>query len=162
MAHYALGEYSEAADEYEQAFRLKQDPALLYNAAQAYRLAGNHEKAIILYRNYIVLYPTEPNVDVAREQIEKLKQSSRTEPRPSIQPAPATPSPNLSAPAPKAEPASVVTASAERPPRHKNKALMWGLVIGGVAAVALAVGLGVGLTEHPRDPVPTMGAWTLK
>src|SRR5262245_38094220 len=52
-AHYAVGEFAEAAEEYQAAYKLKQDPALLYNAAQAYRLAGNRDKAIILYTNYI-------------------------------------------------------------------------------------------------------------
>ena len=45
-AHFAIGEFAEAAEEYQAAYRLKQDPALLYNAAQAFRLAGKNEKAL--------------------------------------------------------------------------------------------------------------------
>src|SRR4029079_2419550 len=37
---FGLGHYAEAAEKYEGAFSLRPDPALLYNAAQSYRLAG--------------------------------------------------------------------------------------------------------------------------
>ena len=43
-----LGKYSEAAAEYEAAYAAKPDPALLLNLAQAYRLAGNADKALLL------------------------------------------------------------------------------------------------------------------
>lgn len=72
-AHFAVGEFGEAAAEYQAAFKEKPDPALLYDAAQAYRLANNPEKALILYRNYMQLYPNEPNISEVRAQIEKLK-----------------------------------------------------------------------------------------
>jgi hypothetical protein len=39
-AHFAVGEFVEAAEEYQLAYKLKQDPALLYNAAQAYPRQG--------------------------------------------------------------------------------------------------------------------------
>src|SRR5258706_8903492 len=50
-AHFAVGEFDQAGLEYQEAYKLKPDPALLYNAAQAYRLAGNHQKALVLYKN---------------------------------------------------------------------------------------------------------------
>jgi tetratricopeptide (TPR) repeat protein len=72
-AHFAVGEFADAAVEYQAAYKAKPDPALLYDAAQAYRLANNPEKALILYRNYLQLYPNEPNIGEVRAQIEKLK-----------------------------------------------------------------------------------------
>lgn len=74
-AHFAVGEFAEAAVEYQAAFKAKPDPALLYDAAQAYRIANNPDKALILYRNYLQLYPNEPNVAEVRTQIEKLKEA---------------------------------------------------------------------------------------
>ena len=74
-AHFAVGEFAEAANEYQAAFKLKPDPALLYNAAQSYRLANNPDKALILYKNYLQLYPNESNADEVRHQIEKLKEA---------------------------------------------------------------------------------------
>ena len=53
---YALGHYADAAAEFEQAFTFKPDPAILYNAAQAYRLAGKKERALELYKNYRRVY----------------------------------------------------------------------------------------------------------
>lgn len=58
---YALGQYGEAAKLYEGAFAAKAHPALLYNAAQAHRLAGGRDKALTLYQNYLRLYPKAPN-----------------------------------------------------------------------------------------------------
>src|SRR5260370_33236020 len=55
-AAFALGNYDEAANDYEGAFKLKPDPALLYNAAQAHRLAGNKPRALQLYQSYLHLY----------------------------------------------------------------------------------------------------------
>jgi hypothetical protein len=40
QSHYAVGEFADAAREYREAYKLKADPALLCNAAQAARLAG--------------------------------------------------------------------------------------------------------------------------
>ncbi|HEY6475551.1 MAG TPA: tetratricopeptide repeat protein, partial [Polyangia bacterium] len=65
-AAFGLGRYAEAADRYEKAFSLHPDPALLYNAAQAFRLAGNSKRALELYRNYLRLYPDASNADEAR------------------------------------------------------------------------------------------------
>jgi tetratricopeptide (TPR) repeat protein len=50
---FALGDYVGAANDYERAFAEKPDPALLYNAAQAHRLAGNPRRALLLYRSYL-------------------------------------------------------------------------------------------------------------
>jgi tetratricopeptide (TPR) repeat protein len=55
-AAYALGEYKEAAEDFERAFKLHPDPALLYNAAQSHRLGGNKERALKLYESYLHVY----------------------------------------------------------------------------------------------------------
>ena len=71
-AAFGLGHYAEAAEKYETAFSLRPDPALLYDAAQAYRLAGNRGRALELYRNYLRLYPDRQNADEARNQVAAL------------------------------------------------------------------------------------------
>ncbi len=58
---YDLQHYQEAAQEYEAAFRLKDDPAILFNLGQAYRLAGEYEKAIGFYRAYLRRSPSATN-----------------------------------------------------------------------------------------------------
>src|ERR1700690_4301321 len=52
-AAYNLGKYADAAKEYEAAYEQTLDPNLLFNIAQAYRLAGDREKAITAYRSFI-------------------------------------------------------------------------------------------------------------
>jgi tetratricopeptide (TPR) repeat protein len=79
-AAFGLGKYDEAAREYEAAFELKPDPALLYNAAQACRLAGRSARAIELYRNYLRLYGGEAlNSEDARQHIARLEAAQSAE-----------------------------------------------------------------------------------
>jgi tetratricopeptide (TPR) repeat protein len=87
-AHYAVGEYKEAAGEYEAAYKAKQDPALLYNAAQSHRLAGDNQKALLLYRNIVKLHPTSKYAIESKDRIDKLEQAIATTQSPPNQPAP--------------------------------------------------------------------------
>jgi tetratricopeptide (TPR) repeat protein len=72
-AAFGLGKYDDAATEYEAAFEIKPEPALLYNAAQAYRLAGKSSRAAQLYRNYLRLYGDAQNADDARQHLAHLE-----------------------------------------------------------------------------------------
>src|SRR4051812_3993925 len=72
--HFALGEFAAAAGEYEAAYREQPQAELLYDAAQAHRLAGNATKAFTLYRTYLQLYPDQANRDEVRAQIAHLKE----------------------------------------------------------------------------------------
>jgi hypothetical protein len=87
-AHYAVGEYKEAAAEYEAAYKAKQDPALLYNAAQSHRLGNDNQKALLLYKNIVKLYPTSHYAAESKDRIEKLEAAIATTQSPPNQPAP--------------------------------------------------------------------------
>src|SRR5262245_31730041 len=63
---FALGSYDEAVAEYSAAYRLRDDPALLYNIAQAHRLGGHAAEALRSYKMYLTLMPRAPN----REEVE--------------------------------------------------------------------------------------------
>ena len=104
-AAFGLGRYAEAAEKYEAAFSLRPDPALLYNAAQSYRLAGNKARALELYRNYVRLYPDGTNAEDARSHVTVLKKAIEDERPPASPPvepapgrAPSVPPPSVSAP----------------------------------------------------------------
>ena len=166
MAAFGLRDYGVAAREYEEAFRLKPDPALLYDAAQAHRFANDKRRALELYDSYLLLYG---NSVSNREEVERqlaalhrvidLEQQAATEP-------PATP--NQMAGESVASPPSPVLAvataatpapSTPAPARHRSdtrRVWLWATVAG-VTAVALAVGLGVGLGTQSADPRPSMG-----
>jgi hypothetical protein len=87
-AHYAVGEYHDAAMEYEAAYKAKQDPALLYNAAQSHRLANDNQKALLLYKNIVKLHPTSKYAAESKDRIEKLEAAIATTQSPPNQPAP--------------------------------------------------------------------------
>ena len=74
-AAYALGDFVEAARQYEEAFRLKLNPALLFNAAQAQRRAGNRQRAIELYENLLRVFPTGSGHEKARQHLDELRRS---------------------------------------------------------------------------------------
>jgi tetratricopeptide (TPR) repeat protein len=155
-AHFAVGEFAEAAAEYQAAFKLRPDPALLYNAAQSYRLANNPEKALILYKNYLQLYPNESNSDEVRRQIEKLREAvaaaerAKTSPptttsEPKQLPTTASPEPTTSAtntPPPAEGEKSEPTTAAAQPKRETpvyKKWWLWtivGVVVAGGAVTA--------------------------
>jgi tetratricopeptide (TPR) repeat protein len=176
-AHYAVGEYKEAADEYEAAFKLKQDPALLYNAAQSHRLAGNNQKALLLYKNLVKLYPNTKYSTEAKDRIEKLEEAIATTQSPPNGPAPvgdipsgvaapaptAPPPPVPPAPAVAAAPAPLVTAAP--PPAADTNAPIykkWWFWAGAGAVVAAgvitAVALSSGGTTTPWSNVPDVRA----
>jgi tetratricopeptide (TPR) repeat protein len=64
---YDVGKYGEAIAEYEQAYLLIEDAALLFNIGQAYRLWDRPEDAIRAYKNYLRRRPDASN----RADVEK-------------------------------------------------------------------------------------------
>ena len=74
-AAFGVGNYAEAAEKYEGSFKLHPDAALLYNAAQAYRMAGNQPRALQLYRNFVRLYADNPRTEDARNHAAALEKA---------------------------------------------------------------------------------------
>jgi hypothetical protein len=74
-AAFALSHYAQAAEYFEKAFELKSDRALLFNAAQSHRLAGNKERALALYQNYLRVYGNDEKAAQIEQRIEELKRA---------------------------------------------------------------------------------------
>jgi tetratricopeptide (TPR) repeat protein len=72
---YDLGQYQDAIREYEAAYHAKDDPALLFNIAQAYRLAGDLTNAIRSYRSFLRRVPTTENRAEVEQRIEELQKA---------------------------------------------------------------------------------------
>jgi tetratricopeptide (TPR) repeat protein len=143
-AAYALGDFVEAAREYEAAFRLKLDPALLFNAAQANRRAGNRQRAIELYANLLRVFPTAAGHEKAQQHLDELRRAAATEPL------------TTSAPPSTAPPPPLVLREGRPPPAAPQPALYhqtWflatvaGIVVAGVVTAAV---LSVG--DRPARP----------
>jgi tetratricopeptide (TPR) repeat protein len=114
-AAFGLGHYAEAAEKYETAFSLRPDPALLYNAAQAYRLAGNRPRALELYRNYLRLYPDRQNADEARNHVAALTKALEDE-KSAPRAVAGSPAPPEGAPPTSPPPISPIEPAAPPPP----------------------------------------------
>ncbi|HWE26769.1 MAG TPA: tetratricopeptide repeat protein [Polyangia bacterium] len=99
---YDLGHFLEAVAEYEKAYEAKESPALLYNLGQAYRGAGDHQKALNAYRAYLRNSPTDaPNRDAAANFVEALRKTielqKQTTEKPPVGTMPAPPLPSSTA-----------------------------------------------------------------
>jgi tetratricopeptide (TPR) repeat protein len=158
---FELGRYQEAVPEFEASFLAKDDPATLYNLAQAQRLAGMNAAALRSYRAYLVRVPDASNRSDVEAVIKQLRSApARVEPAPppppTAQPEATAPKPEATAPKPievvRTEPVATQTDQAR--PLYK-KWWLW-TIVGGV--VVLGVGLGVGLGLGLQDSFnPSLG-----
>jgi tetratricopeptide (TPR) repeat protein len=182
LAAYALGRYGDAAVEYEAAFALEPDPALLYNAAQAHRLAGNKQRALLLYQNYLRLFPNPENRAEVQRHIATLKTAIESDQRaqsaPPVDPmSPRQVAPDASRPPPEPTPApppveakepprqaAAAVTRAPPPPRERKRTpgWVWGVTAAGVAVVGLGLGLGLGFGLSPTYPTADIGTTTLR
>jgi tetratricopeptide (TPR) repeat protein len=150
-ALYDLQRYTEAAKEYEAAFEAKNDPALLFNIAQAYRFGGDYAKAITAFRSYLRRVPTADNRAEVEQRITELqklsdeqKKNQQTPPTGTLKPgqsatAPETPAPTVTKPTD--EPATPATIHAtEAPVAQRRGKLIAGIAIGAFGVAGLAAG----------------------
>jgi tetratricopeptide (TPR) repeat protein len=157
--YYDLQRYLEAAREYELAYEAKDDPALLFNIGQSYRLGGEPGKALGAYRAYLRNVPDAPNraeieariVDMQR-LVDEQKRAREAPPNapiatPAIEPQPA--------PAAATTPPPVVDARAGRTKR------IAGIAVAGFGVAALATGLALELvarSDNDQLTHPAKGA----
>jgi tetratricopeptide (TPR) repeat protein len=84
--YFELKRFKEAADEYEKAYRVAEDPALLFNIAQAHRGAGDYDAAINWFQAYLRRLPKAPNRRDVMALVDNLKkvraEQQRAERRP--------------------------------------------------------------------------------
>lgn len=71
---FELGSYEEAIKEYAAAYRLRDDPALLYNLGQASRLGNHPAEALRFFRMFLIKVPATPNRSEVEAKIEELQQ----------------------------------------------------------------------------------------
>jgi len=68
QTHYSLGEFTEAATEFREAYRLRPEPAILFNIAQAMRQLNDFHHAYFYYSQYLSRRPDASN----RSEVEGL------------------------------------------------------------------------------------------
>lgn len=76
--NFALGEYAKAAKYWTYAYKIRPEPELLFNIAQAHRLAGERDKARMLYESYLREVPNATN----RAEVEGFLSELKDPPKP--------------------------------------------------------------------------------
>jgi tetratricopeptide (TPR) repeat protein len=83
---YDLGHYAEAVKEYEQAYRAKPHPELLFNVGQAFRGLGDADNAIRAFKSYLRRLPDAPNRSQVEERIAELQKSLELQRKSDVRP----------------------------------------------------------------------------
>lgn len=106
MDHIAASRFSQGVAELERAYAILPHPAVLYNIARAWRDAGELEKSLAAYEQYLAENPddtgeVEAAIDNLKARIAKKKADAKAPPAPE----PGQPAPEPDAPAPEPTPA---------------------------------------------------------
>jgi len=141
-AEYAQGHYEAAAELFERSYALFESPALLFNMAQAQRLAGPEHcaDALALYKSYLAALPEAENRREVEERITELRECPPTADEPSVAEGP-SPAPTPAPVAPAAPTKSVTVASPPEPAPVSRSHTAPVLVAGTGAALLVAGGV---------------------
>jgi tetratricopeptide (TPR) repeat protein len=157
-AFYDLGQYREAAHEYEEAFKVRNDPALLFNIGQAYRFGADYASALRAYRSYLRRLPDARNRTEVLGHIGTLQRLVDEQRRALSSPSTGTMAPNGE---PRPEPGELhpltLTPSAPPPPPPRPLARRWWLwtsLAGALVVAGAAVGVGVAVTTPNNAAAP--------
>ena len=160
--YHDAGDYGMAIAAFKEAYVLAPSPGLLFNIAQAYRLAGNCDEAAWMYRRYLDTNPTGTNRDLAEQHLVTVEKCGSGGLRMAvIQPkqAPKVPSPQgaalgaslgMAAAGSDGEAPQVDSPSLDRAYKYKR----YGIVTG-VAGGAALVGAGI-FALQARDASTTV------
>jgi tetratricopeptide (TPR) repeat protein len=94
--YHDAGDYSMAIAAFKEAYVLAPSPGLLFNIAQAYRLAGNCDEAAWMYRRYLDTNPTGTNRQLAEQHLATVEKCGSGGLRMAViqpKPAPKVPTP---------------------------------------------------------------------
>jgi len=81
LAAQSSGDYDTAITFYQKAYQLVPHPVLIFNIAQAHRLAGRVDQALALYRRYLSEDPTGSQAQNARDLIKEIEMRRAEEAR---------------------------------------------------------------------------------
>jgi len=76
-AHYKLGRFAEALQEYSKAYEFASLPAFLFNMGQCHRQLGNHERAVFFYEGYLRESPKAGNREIVRRLIQESQEAEK-------------------------------------------------------------------------------------
>lgn len=153
---FDLGQYDLAITEYEAAYKIINEPSLLYNLGQAHRLARHPSQALHFYRVYLIKVPNASNRVEVETKMRALEASIELEQKTRNMPpdAPRLPEPTRNDPPPitkpivapevKPEPKPEPTAApvATKAPRAPDRGRTLKIAGGALAGVGLGLAAG--------------------
>jgi tetratricopeptide (TPR) repeat protein len=143
---FNVQQYDKAAELYQQAYVLDPKPGYLYATAQAQRLSGKCETALLTYDAYLRTNPADGERAKTEANIERCKQDLAARAA-AVQAQEVTPAPEVPAPPPPPAPAPVVPAA---PPPRDTSYIAGHLLVG---AGVIALGGGVYLFQSGRSTI---------
>ncbi len=81
LAAQNAGDYDTAITFYVRAYKIEPHPLLLFNVAQAHRLARREDRAITFYRRFLATHPRGREAQLARDLLAELEQRQAEEAR---------------------------------------------------------------------------------
>jgi tetratricopeptide (TPR) repeat protein len=154
-AHQDVGQYELAAVEYKAAYDLDPRPEMLFNIAQAFRLAGKKEEALDYFKRYLDVQPEGAGADEARKHVAALTKELADAKRANA-PPPLEQGPPATTPPATAVQTDVVT-------HHSRSLRIAGLATAGAGFIAAGVAVKFGLDARADARVISskdMSAWT--
>jgi hypothetical protein len=153
-AYQEAGVYLRAAEEFEAAYALDPRPEMLFNIAQAYRLAGNKPNAVDYFKRYLAAQPNGKAADEARVLVAELQREIDEAKQKETPPPP--PSPPPSPPPPPVEVHREVVLVRTSPTMRYA-----GIALAGAGAIALGVGVKYGFDARSASSYISgfVGTW---
>ncbi len=157
LAAQDSGDYDTAITLYLKAYLLVPHPTLLFNMAQAHRLAGHIDQALSLYKRYLSEDPRGEKAGTAHQLVieieaRKAEQARKADEARRTDDARGVGATQVAARAPSTGPAAdppVGDTVSQAPPRPGRQLRIAGLAAGASGAAAVAIGIGFGL--HARS-----------
>ena len=137
-AHFDVQEYADAERDLKDAYKLDPKPEILYALAQAQRMAGECDRAIVSYKNFLRTNPRADLAKLAQDNIDTCV--AKPEPPPHAD----TPPPHVDAPPPHVD-------TPPPPPRVAPSPNWTGRVL--IAGGALALAGGGYLAYHAQQDI---------
>lgn len=140
---YDLGQYADAVEKFKAAYEQVQEPAFLFNIAQAYRLNSECLHAVDSYRHFLRLSPASGNREAAERHVAALEPQCPRPPPVPVPPAKLQPAASLEVK--KIEPPrAVLDLSKQTAPVPAKRPRPWAYAALGAGAAMAAVSLGLG------------------
>jgi tetratricopeptide (TPR) repeat protein len=142
----AAGDFSRAASEYLAAFDAYPHPEFVYNAGEAYRRAGDREKAVEHFKRYLALDPNGRGAKLAGAAVQEIEAAFAAEKAAADKRAEEEAAARAAAEAARAEPPPPVEAPPTEPTEPPGRTMrIAGIVTGAVGVASLGASVYFGL-----------------